>query len=200
MILESIAVTWDADNGINIAPMGPVVDGPNLGEFTLRPFDGSTTCRNLLETRRVVIHVTDDAGLFASAAIEKITDPNLVTEATFSDKSTGWRLRTCHRWFALEVTETTGGNPVYQMQTRIIDSGTEGSFFGFNRAKHAIIEAAILATRVNFLDHDTIRDDLDRCQTLVDKTASDQDAKTFDWLKANVHAKLVPPRSSSHSD
>jgi len=190
MILESIAVTWDAANQFNIAPMGPFVDGPELSQFTLRPFDGSTTCRNLLATGRAVIHVTDDAGLFATAAIEKVMDPSLVTETNFADGSNGWRLADCHRWFALEVTASTGGDPVYEMQTRIVDSGIKRPFFGFNRAKHAIIEAAILATRVDFLDHDQIRVDLERCQSLVDKTACKQDADTFDWLKTKVHAKL----------
>lgn len=190
MILESIAVTWNESQDVNIAPMGPVVDGPELNRFTLRPFDGSTTCCNLLESRRAMIHVTDDVGLFASAAIEKVSDPSLVTRARLSEGFEGWRLTNCHRWFALEITSISGGDPIHEMQTRIIDSGIVHPFFGFNRAKHAIIEAAILATRVDFLDHGRIREDLQRCQDLVDKTACTQDAATFGWLKEKVHAKL----------
>ena len=34
----------------------------------------------------------------------------------------------------------------------VVDSGRLRDFFGFNRAKHAVIEAAILATRIDFLE------------------------------------------------
>ena len=73
MILEAIVTTLNMDQSVNVSPMGPRVDS-SMKEFTLRPYESSTTCQNLQRTREGVLHVTDDVELLARAAINQL-DP-----------------------------------------------------------------------------------------------------------------------------
>ena len=65
----------------------------------------------------------------------------------------------------------------------VVDRGTQREFFGFNRAKHAVLEAAILATRISLLPVDEIRAEFDRLAVLVEKTAGDQERRAFEFLQ-----------------
>ena len=63
-------------------------------------------------------------------------------------------------------------------------------FFGFNRAKHAVIEAAILATRIDFLPADEILEQFQWLQVIVEKTAGPVEARAFEYLDQFVCQKL----------
>jgi hypothetical protein len=77
------------------------------------------------------------------------------------------------------------------MLCRVIRAGTVRPFFGFNRAKHAVIEAAILATRTNLLPPDQIRDQLSRLQPLIDKTGGPAEHGAFDFLRKTIDDRLA---------
>jgi hypothetical protein len=70
---------------------------------------------------------------------------------------------------------------------------------GFNRAKHAVIEGAILATRLHILPGNEILAELGRLQTLVDKTGAAAEQRAFDLLRQHVERVLshVAEESSS---
>ena len=189
MILESIVTTVDAAGCVNIAPMGPRTN-PSQSEFVLRPFSSSRTYSNLMATRRAVIHVTDDASLFAKAAVDAIDQETALGLVQPIDEGRFWVLQNCHRWFAVEIATITGQEPRLEMQCRVINSGTEGPFFGFNRAKHAVIEAAILVTRTHLLEPADIRDQFDRLQPLIDKTAGPDEHEAFALLTRTIHERL----------
>ena len=72
------------------------------------------------------------------------------------------------------------------MQCRIVHSGVQRPFFGFNRAKHAVIEAAILATRTHLLSADEIQEQIGRLVPLIDKTAGDQEQAAFAFLRETI--------------
>ena len=99
MILESIVTSVDQEGRVNIAPMGPRVDGdlslddPRQLSFVLRPFDSSRTYHNLIETRKAVIHVTDDAELFAKAAVDAISPQQSAELVQRLGDSDWWPLR-----------------------------------------------------------------------------------------------------------
>ena len=107
MILESLVTTLDEQGHVNLAPLGPIVlplkstDG--LPQFLLRPYEGSTTCDNLLASGNAVIHVIDDALLIAKTAIGKVDATEKVV-AIPGLEGTHVRLKRCHRWFAVQVT------------------------------------------------------------------------------------------------
>lgn len=193
MILESIVTSVDREGRVNIAPMGPHVE-PNLAvsaaedaTFVLRPFNTSRTYANLIETRKAVIHVTDDVQLFAMAAVDAIEADEIPGLVRQLERSDWWTLVDCHRWFAVEIESVSLEQPRVDMRCRVVRSGIVRPFFGFNRAKHAVIEAAILATRIGILSPQTIHDELERLQPLIDKTGGPAEHSAFDFLRKTIH-------------
>ncbi len=196
MILESIVTTVDRAGRVNIAPMGPRVQPELAAEevkgmvVTLRPFTSSQTYRNLTQTGGGVIHVTDDAGLFAKAAVDAIDQEQAKSLVRRVDDTPFRVLRDCHRWFAVKVESNSGEEPRADLQCRVVLAKTERPFFGFNRAKHAVIEAAIVATRTHILPAQEIREQIDRLQPLIDKTAGEAEHSAFEFLRKTIHERL----------
>ncbi len=190
MILESIVTTVDSDGCVNIAPMGPLTNAAQT-EFTLRPFTSSRTYRNLVATRTAVIHVTDDANLFAKAAVDGLDQSAMRSLVRPIDAEKFWLLKDCHRWFAVEIAQVSGSEPRSEMRCQVVKSAVVRPFFGFNRAKHAVIEAAILATRTHLLSAAEIRGQLERLQPLIDKTAGGDEHEAFDFLSGIIDERLA---------
>jgi len=60
-------------------------------------------------------------------------------------------------------------------KAKVIDRGVKRPFWGWNRAKHAVLEATILATRLHLADRLTIADDLATLKKAVEKTAGERE-------------------------
>jgi len=185
-ILEGIVVTV-GDEGIpNIAPMGPRVDR-QITRLTLRPFQTATTYRNLKVTRCGVFHVTDDVELLARAAVSRLDSlPPLAPIEAFPCP----RLADACRWFAFRVLSLDDSAERTTIECRVVSSGAVRPFFGFNRAKHAVLEAAILATRIGILPADEIRREIERLAVPVQKTAGLQEQHAFDFLRDYIRLNL----------
>ena len=179
--------TLGDDGAANIAPMGPRVDR-NFGKFTLRPFTSSTTYRNLKRSGQGVFHVVDDVELLARAAVGALEAPP--TRA--AEKVAGVILQDACRWYELVVEDLDDSSERTTICCRAVARGTNRDFFGFNRAKHAVVEAAILATRIGILPADEIRRDMDRLAVIVEKTAGSQERRAFDFLRRYIEQKLPP--------
>jgi hypothetical protein len=183
MILEGIVTTVNVDGSVNISPMGPVVDDERIDRLVLRPYQTSVTCQNLLRTRQGVFHVTDDVELIARAAVDRLDEvPTLLRCET----AQGWILADACRWFAFEVREIDTSAPRARLRAEIVDRGPIRDFFGFNRAKHAVVEAAILATRTAILPAAEIAGELRRLAVLVEKTGGTAERRAFDFLDSYI--------------
>ncbi|GAA5510820.1 DUF447 domain-containing protein [Novipirellula caenicola] len=203
MILESIVTTASSDGQINIAPMGPIVSeslahGDAVGEsILLRPFNSSRTYQNLMQSRRAVVHVTDNVDLFAQTAVGSLGDQAAIRQwvrphdLTPTTDAPYWILRDCHRWFAVEVETIEDHDPRAEMNGRVVASGIVRPFFGFNRGKFAVIEAAILATRTHMIGKDEIESELRRLQILVDKTGGAAEHAAFEFLKQAISQRYA---------
>jgi hypothetical protein len=192
VILEAIVTTLNADQSVNVSPMGPLVDA-SMKEFTLRPYETSMTCQNLQRTRQGVLHVTDDVELLARAAINQLDPLPEMVPATAVEGSI---LVAACRWYAFEVVSLDDRNEPVTMQCQVVESGRQRDFFGFNRAKHAVLEAAILATRVQFLPAALIRSQLEQLAVIVGKTAGAQEQRAFDLLQDYVDNQVRNASSS----
>lgn len=177
MILESIVTTINADQSLNIAPMGPSVTD-DWSTFVLRPFDSSTTFANLQRSRAGVMHVTDDVLLMAQAAIGAVGDVAAIDASEIEGKV----LANACRYYEFEVDFIDSTGPRMALNCRTVKYGRLRDFWGFNRAKHAVIEAAILATRLDFLPAQEVQSSMIRLQSVVDKTAGPQEIKAMDLL------------------
>lgn len=182
LILESLVTTRNPDGTANIAPMGPIVD-PEITRLVLRPFKTSTTCRNLARTRCGVCHVTDDVLLMAQAAVNRIAPfPRLLPAEVIA----GEVLADACRWFEFRVTSIDDSSERTVMQAEVVHSGRLRDFFGFNRAKHAVLEAAILATRLHLLPRDAVFQRLAALREPVEKTAGAAEMHAFAMLEDYV--------------
>lgn len=188
-ILEGIVTSENSDGTINVAPMGPIVDA-TMATLALRPFSTSTTFQNLTRGRTGVFHVTDDVLLFARAATGQV-EPRL----KYLEGHSLVLANSC-RWYAFEIVSIDDSQDRTLMEARVTQSGRLRDFFGFNRAKHAVIEAAILATRVQFWPADQLFIELARLKPLVDKTGSTEEQQAFALLQKYVEQHVA--HISSH--
>lgn len=177
-ILEGIVTTRNVDGTVNIAPMGPIV-AAEFTTFIFRPFKTSTTYQNLIRTRAGVLHVTDDVELFAAAAIGKSIG------AEFQHDQSLVLANTC-RAYEFEVISIDDTDERTILVARVLDRYTQREFFGFNRAQHAVIEAAIMATRLHLLPAEEVAAEFARLQTIVNKTGSAAEHRAFGLLKQFV--------------
>jgi hypothetical protein len=182
LIAEGIVTTINPDGSANISPMGPRVNR-DFTRLVLRPFQTSTTYQNLKRTGEGVFHVTDDVLLIAKAAIGQLTPQPALQEAP---GIRGFLLADACRWFAFRVSHLNDSQDRTTIDCTVVDSGNLRPFFGFNRAKHAVLEAAILATRIGILPSEQITAELQRLEILVEKTAGAQEREAFELLRDHV--------------
>lgn len=184
MILEGIVTTLNSDGSANISPMGPIVD-ERMDQLLLRPYQTSTTFANLKRAGEGVFHVTDDVLLLAQAAIDRIDPrPTLLPAAAVA----GVILSDACRWYAFRVQSIDDRQPRTEIVAEVVDRGQQRDFFGFNRAKHAVVEAAILATRVSMIPRAEIEAELDRLAVPVAKTGGEREHQAFEMLRSYVRA------------
>jgi hypothetical protein len=189
MILEGIVTTLAADGTVNVAPMGPHIDPPasdgTLTHFVLRPFRTSQTYANLKAHGEGVLHVTDDVLLLARAAVGALDPlPPLLPAAHVR----GWVLAGACRYHEFRVLACDDTAERVRFEAEVMHTGRLRDFFGFNRAKHAVVEAAILATRIALLPAEEIAAEYRRLAVLVEKTGGPQEREAFALLQRAVRA------------
>jgi hypothetical protein len=186
MILEGLVTTLNEDGTANIAPMGPLVD-EQMKQFVLRPYEHSQTLANLKRTSEGVLHVTDDVEMIARAAIDRLEPLPRLAKA---HKVRGVVIAGACRWYEFRVTSLDDRAARATIGCNVIGKGRIRDFFGFNRAKHAVIEAAVVATRLDFLPEEQICDEFKRLAIVVEKTAGPQERRAFQLLDEYVGQTL----------
>ena len=188
MIVETIVTTVAADGTVNCAPMG--VEG---GEdaLVLKPFLETAPSRNVRATGVAVVNPTDDVGLLARAAISSPQYPVVPAVAV-----AGVVLADACSWREVEVRTVDSTPPRSRIEAAVVHRGHRREFVGFNRARHAVLEAAIYATRVHMLPRDFIESELARLQVIVDKTAGPREFEAMALLTDYVRAAPPPPASA----
>ena len=203
MILEGIVTTLNDAGALNVAPMGPAIDPDlSMARFVLRPFQASTTYQNLKTRAEGVFHVTDDVLLLAQTAIGLAPFPAPATRP--ADVITGQILTDACRYYEFRVIELDDREERAAIVVETVAEGRLRDFFGFNRAKHAVVEAAILATRAEWLPVDEMVADFRKLGVLVDKTGGPRERAAFSLLHKHLREAALrrglesdPSRSSS---
>jgi hypothetical protein len=185
MILEGIVTTRSAGGEVNIAPMGPHLAGPlALGStFELKPFKTARTYANLVAHPEGVLHVSDDVLLLARAAVGPIEPPPALLPAAVVQ---GAILADACRAYEFRVTAHDDSDERVTFTAEVVQAHRLRDFFGFNRAMHAVLEAAILATRTSFLPRQQIESEYDRLAVPVAKTGGPREQEAFAFLREYV--------------
>ena len=183
MIVETIVTSLDPNGAVNCAPMGVEWGDDSI---VLKPFLETATYRNLMATRAAVVNLTDDVMLFAQSAI---SNPVYSTEPAHVVR--GVMLADCCSWREVEVRSVDSSPPRSRIETAVVHRGTRREFIGFNRARHAVLEAAIYATRLHLLPRPFIDSELERLQVIVDKTAGSRELEAMALLTEYVRSVPV---------
>ena len=177
-ILETVVTTINPDGSVNCAAMG--VEW-NERRIVIKPFSGTRTLRNLRATEAAVVNLTDDILLFSQAALgdpHPPTRPAAAVEGAVLDDASSWR--------EVRVEAIDDGGPRARVSTAVVGGGTGREFLGLNRARHAVLEASILASRARLLPAEDIRAELGRLQVLVDKTAGPLELEAMAYVTRHV--------------
>lgn len=182
MILEGIATTISSDGATNVAPMGPIVD-EQMTRLIFRPYRTSTTYQNLKREGEGVFHVTDDVLMIATAAIGKLERvPALLPARAVK----GMIIESACRAYEFRVKNLDDTEERTCIDTEVVQVHRFRDFFGFNRAKHAVLEAAIIATRLHLLGAKKAQEHLKELAVIVAKTAGAQERQAFAVLDEYV--------------
>ncbi len=190
MIVEGLVTTLAADGAAHVAPMGPEVEG-DFRRIVLKPFCTAQTFRNLRAHPEGVFHVVDDVGLLARAAIGPVA-PAVRPAA----RVRGFILEDSCRYFEFRAVRIDATGERSRIECDVAASGMLREFSGFNRARHAVLEAAILATRAGFLPIEGIRSQLAQLASPVAKTGGPAEREAFDLLRDHIE-KLAREREAA---
>ena len=195
MIIEGIVTTLDPNGEANISPMGPVLD--LTGKLIeLRPFVGSRTLANLLARPTGVFHLTDDALLIAQAVTKRWVEPPDLERAR---QIPGWVIPGACVWHEFQCGFVDQSSNRATVKANIVASGRGPDFGGFNRAKHAILEASVMVSRLDFLPFPEIESALQNAERLCDKTGSSRERLALEVLQSFVAAYQSSRGGSSNS-
>ena len=188
MILETIVTTVADDGAVNCAPMGVEWSAQTI---VLKPYLETATYRNVLATGAAVINLTDDVRVFARAAIS-----NPQYETIPAEVVRGVVLADCCSWREVKVTALDSTPPRSRIETSIVYRGVKREFIGFNRARHAVLEAAIHTTRLHILPRAFIESEMDRLQVIVDNTAGAEELEAMALLNDFIRSAREAPAHS----
>jgi hypothetical protein len=112
----------------------------------------------------------------------------------------GWVLADACRFYEFRIANHRDADPTEErarFEAEVVHTGRLRDFFGFNRAKHAVVEAAILATRTDFLPLEEIEAEYRKLAVLIEKTGGAQEHAAFDFLRR--HLQQVKDERASRS-
>ncbi len=178
MINEIIITTLNEDRSVHIAPMG-VRRENDL--FVIAPFKPSTTLENLERDGQAVINMTDDVRIFAGCLTGHYDWPTVGTSLI-----DGKRLKVALSHIEIEVVrqEDDETRPVFYCQEKYQEN--HAPFMGLNRAKAAVLEAAVLVSRLHMLPDEKIDNEIEYLQIAIDKTASEHELEAWGWLMNRI--------------
>jgi hypothetical protein len=196
MIIEGIITTENTDGTMHVAPIGPHVNN-ELTDWTLKPFQTSKTFQNLHRTGAGVFHVSDDSLLMATSVLG-ITEnsceawaaewlarwrPQVIAcRSSYYVSDCGWILKNSHRYFGMKTGEWNLSDSRAIVKCSISQQDTLRPFWGWNRAKHGILELSVLASRKHMISADEIETELRRFRIVIEKTAGECELAALELL------------------
>jgi hypothetical protein len=187
MIRECIVTTLNAEGKPHIAPLGLIAD--EGGGWIVAPFRPSTTLDNLRVNPHAVANFTDDVLIFAGCLTGKRDWPTREASRVPGRILEG---ALAHAELTVERIEEDEQRP--RFHCRVVYEASHAPFQGFNRAQNAVIEAAILTSRLSMLPRDKIERELGYLQIAVEKTAGAREHEAWRLLveKIEDHFKHLP--------
>jgi uncharacterized protein len=182
-IRETIVTTVDEGGKIHIAPIGIIAEGDG---WVIAPFRPSVTLDNLAAVPFAIANYTDDVRIFAGCLTGR---KNWRTVAV--DGYPVPRLASAIAHSVLEVVSIQDDGVRPRLYCRVVDEKAHAPFTGFNRAKAAVLELAILVSRLGMLPLEKIEAEIAYLKIAIDKTAGPEEEEAWLWLMQRVDSHLA---------
>jgi uncharacterized protein len=180
MIRETIVSTVNQAGQVHFAPLGIIAEDDG---WIIAPFYPSTTLNNLRSVPFAVANFTDDVRIFAGCLTGRGAWP-----ATASEEIVVPRLAPALAHAELAVAHITEDEQRPRFHCRVLRSVAHAPFKGFNRAQGAVIEAAILVSRLKMLPRDKVEREIAYLETALRKTSSPDEEEAWSWLMHAIRA------------
>ena len=178
MIFETIITSVNLRGEVHITPFGIQMQDDLV---VISPFKPSVTLDNILLTKHAVLNLTDDVRVFA-AALTRRQAWTLVAV----DEIPGVRLDNALAHKELKLVEVTEDTLRPKLFMEVVHEAQHYSFQGFNRAQAAVIELAVLASRLKMLAKEKVLSEMQYLQIAIDKTAGERELQAWQWLVDKV--------------
>jgi uncharacterized protein len=183
LIREAIVTTVNTLGEPHLAPLGLIAEGEN---WILGPFHPSTTLDNLRQAPFAVANLTDDVRVFAGCLTGRRDWP-LTPAAVVAAP----RLAATLSHLELVVVDVRENELRPRFVCRVAHYASHAPFQGFNRAQAAVIEGAVVVSRLHLLPRAEIEAELARLEIIVAKTAGGAEIEAWGWLKDNAAQVLA---------
>ena len=179
-IFETVLTTVSTDSRVHLAPMGVRYQ---QGQVVLMPFKPSTTLDNVLATGHAVLNLVTDARVFAGCVTGRRSWPTVP-----ADQLAGVRVARAlgHVELALQQHLDDPQRPVLRMAR--VHEASHAPFMGLNRAQHAVVEGAVLVSRLHMLPAAKVDAEMAYLQIAIDKTAGPEEHEAWGWLREAIAA------------
>ena len=188
-IFETVVTSVAADGRPHVAPMGVRYQGER---FVLMPFKPSTTLDNIVATGHAVLNIVTDTRVFAGCVTGRRDWPTVPCRTIPVP-----RLAEAYGHMELEVVEVRDDPVRPRFRGRVVHAESHRPFLGHNRAVNAVLEAAILSTRLHMLNPETVLAELHHHRIAVEKTAGPAEREAWNWIAAKVAAALEQAAAAS---
>jgi len=188
LIRETIVTTCDPHGRAHLAPLGLIADRDS---WIIAPFRPSTTLENLRAVPYAVANATDDVRVFAGLLTGRRDWPTVPADVVPVP-----RLAAALAHSELAVSAVTEDEQRPRFHCRVVAAGAHAAFTGFNRAQAAVIEAAILVSRLHLLSREHVEGELARLAVAVDKTAGENEREAWSWLMERVRGEEAGAHAS----
>jgi uncharacterized protein len=189
MIRETIVTTVDQTGRAHIAPLGLIAEDDG---WIIAPFRPSTTLENLRAVPYAVASATDDVRVFAGCLTGRTDWPIAAVEGFRVP-----RLAAALAHMELAVARVSEDPQRPRFHCRVARQVSHAPFAGFNRAQAAVIEAAILVSRLAMLPPEKIAAEIKYLEIAMGKTAGPAEQQAWAWLMEKIRAhdhKIVNSR------
>jgi uncharacterized protein len=179
-IVETIVTTVDAEGEVHLAPLGLIEDGEG---WIIAPFKPSRTHDNLKANPFAVASHTDDVRVFAGCITGRKAWP---TKPAASVKGVYLEAALSHWELAVDRVLDDVQRP--RFHCRIVHTATHAPWTGFNRAQAAVLELAVLSTRLTMLPPEKVESELKYLEIAISKTAGPREQEAWGWLMERIKA------------
>lgn len=177
-IIESIVTTQNEDGSVQIAPMGIWYENDLT---VLAPFKPSRTLDNVQRNGNAVVNFTDDVRIYAGCLTGRYDWP-----VRASVSINGFVLNAALTHIELETVRVDEDDVRPKFYCRILAQREHRPFTGFNRAQAAVLELAILVSRIGRLPPEKIREEAAYLSIAIEKTAGPIEREAWGWLQQKI--------------